>query len=303
MPDSASCVRPGARLQQAPVSDPIALHHRNGRRASEPGEIRPPAGDRCSESGSCRPVSAMRTSTRPNRRPPWDHPPKPGLPHRNQMREQRRRFGERLDRRPHVTPVIENVQSGQPARRRPHLLARVKPRMCFQYNRIRPVLSGIPPSDSWRSDSSGSRMPMTSEEPGVRSRVSTTHSPAAPRWPDGCRRRDVRNPAPAERDDIGRMRVGLSAEPATSRRHRITQAAAGRGTVEWTARYLFARTPCRQRRRQRHRLDGARIAQQVDRFDFPRWAGGPGTARELFAVSAPAAARTQAAQASASRCA
>lgn len=76
-------------------------------------------------------------------------------------------------------------------------------------------------------------------------------------------------------NDIGRMWVGLLGRARDfSVAYTITQTAAGRGTVEWTARYLFAgRRPVVNMIVSNIVFDGDRIAQQVDRFDFPRWAG------------------------------
>ena len=75
-------------------------------------------------------------------------------------------------------------------------------------------------------------------------------------------------------NDIGRMWVGLLGRARDfSVAYTITQAAAGRGTVEWTARYLFAgRRPVVNAVVSEIVFDGHKIAQQVDRFDFPRWA-------------------------------
>lgn len=74
-------------------------------------------------------------------------------------------------------------------------------------------------------------------------------------------------------NDIGRMWVGLLGRARDfSVAYTIAQAAAGRGTVEWTARYLFAGRPVVNVVVSDIVFDGDKIAQQVDRFDFPRWA-------------------------------
>ena len=74
-------------------------------------------------------------------------------------------------------------------------------------------------------------------------------------------------------NDIGRMWVGLLGRARDfSVAYTIAQAAAGHGTVEWTARYLFAGRPVVNVVVSDIVFDGEKIAQQVDRFDFPRWA-------------------------------
>ncbi len=84
-------------------------------------------------------------------------------------------------------------------------------------------------------------------------------------------------------DDIGKMWVGLLGRARDfSVAYKIARAEEGRGTVEWTARYLFAgRHPVVNAVVSDLELDGDKIARQVDRFDFPRWAaqalGLPGT--------------------------
>ena len=74
--------------------------------------------------------------------------------------------------------------------------------------------------------------------------------------------------------DIGRMWIGLTGRAkdfAVS--YTVAEAQAGKGTVEWTARYLFAgRHPVVNLIVSDIELDGGKIVQQVDRFDFPRWA-------------------------------
>lgn len=77
-----------------------------------------------------------------------------------------------------------------------------------------------------------------------------------------------------EGSDIGKMWVGLLGRARDfSVSYAIAQAEAGRGTVEWTARYLFAgRRPVVNLIVSDIVFDGEKIARQVDRFDFPRWA-------------------------------
>jgi hypothetical protein len=83
-------------------------------------------------------------------------------------------------------------------------------------------------------------------------------------------------------DEIGRMWVGLLGRVRDfSAAYTIAQVAAGRGTVEWTARYLFgSRRPVVNVVVSDIVFDGEKIARQEDRFDFPRWAaqalGPPG---------------------------
>lgn len=82
--------------------------------------------------------------------------------------------------------------------------------------------------------------------------------------------------------DIGKMWIGLMRRAREfSVAYTIAQAGQGWGTVEWTARYLYAG---------RHQvvnvivselhLEDGLIVRQVDQFDFPRWAaqalGTPG---------------------------
>jgi hypothetical protein len=75
-------------------------------------------------------------------------------------------------------------------------------------------------------------------------------------------------------EDIGKMWVGLLSRARDfSVAYRIGQADGGRGTVEWTARYLFGgRRPVVNVIVSEIEFDGEKIARQVDRFDFPRWA-------------------------------
>jgi hypothetical protein len=74
--------------------------------------------------------------------------------------------------------------------------------------------------------------------------------------------------------DIGKMWVSLLDRARDfSVAYTIAQAAGGRGTVEWTARYLFGnRHPVVNVIVSEIEFDGEKIARQVDRFDFPRWA-------------------------------
>ena len=53
----------------------------------------------------------------------------------------------------------------------------------------------------------------------------------------------------------------------------LAQAAADRGSVEWTARYLFGgKRPVVNLILSEIRFENGRIVEQRDRFDFPRWA-------------------------------
>lgn len=74
--------------------------------------------------------------------------------------------------------------------------------------------------------------------------------------------------------DIGKMWTGLVGRARDfSVAYTIAQAASGRGTVEWTARYLFgSRRPVVNVIVSEIEFDGEKITRQVDRFDFPRWA-------------------------------
>lgn len=75
-------------------------------------------------------------------------------------------------------------------------------------------------------------------------------------------------------EEIGKMWTGLVGRARDfSVAYTIAQAASGRGTVEWTARYLFGgRRPVVNVIVSEIEFDGEKIARQVDRFDFPRWA-------------------------------
>jgi len=75
--------------------------------------------------------------------------------------------------------------------------------------------------------------------------------------------------------DIGRMWIGLTRRARDfSVAYTIAQAGSGRGTVEWTARYLFAgKRPVTNVILSELELDQGKIRRQVDRFDFRRWAG------------------------------
>jgi hypothetical protein len=74
--------------------------------------------------------------------------------------------------------------------------------------------------------------------------------------------------------EIGRMWTSLLGRAREySVTYTIAQAAAGRGTVQWTARYLFAgKRPVVNVILSELRLEDGRIVEQRDRFDFPRWA-------------------------------
>lgn len=83
-------------------------------------------------------------------------------------------------------------------------------------------------------------------------------------------------------EEIGRMwksLLGRAREFSVS--YSIAQAGQDRGSVEWTARYLFAgRRPVVNVILSELRFVDGLIVEQVDRFDFPRWAaqalGAPG---------------------------
>ncbi len=86
-------------------------------------------------------------------------------------------------------------------------------------------------------------------------------------------------------EEIGRMWIGLLGRARDfSVAYTIGQAGSGRGTVEWTARYLFGgRRPVVNVVVSEIDFDGQKIARQVDQFDFPRWAGQAlGTPGKLF---------------------
>jgi hypothetical protein len=85
--------------------------------------------------------------------------------------------------------------------------------------------------------------------------------------------------------DIGKMWTGLVGRARDfSVAYTIAQAASGRGTVEWTARYLFAgNRPVVNVVVSEIAFEGERISRHVDRFDFPRWAAQAlGTPGKLF---------------------
>jgi len=85
--------------------------------------------------------------------------------------------------------------------------------------------------------------------------------------------------------EIGRMWTGLVGRARDfSVAYTIAQAASGRGTVEWTARYLFTGDrPVVNVIVSEIEFDGEQISRQVDRFDFPRWAAQAlGTPGRLF---------------------
>ncbi len=83
-------------------------------------------------------------------------------------------------------------------------------------------------------------------------------------------------------DEIGRMWTSLLGRARDfSVSYTIAQAAHDRGSVEWTARYLFGgRRPVVNVILSELRFVDGRIVEQRDRFDFPRWAaqalGTPG---------------------------
>src|SRR5262249_41464010 len=76
-----------------------------------------------------------------------------------------------------------------------------------------------------------------------------------------------------EGEDIGRMWENLLGRAREfSVAYTITDAAADRGAVAWTARYLFGGRPVVNEVRSELRFAGRRILAQTDRFDFHRWA-------------------------------
>jgi hypothetical protein len=86
-------------------------------------------------------------------------------------------------------------------------------------------------------------------------------------------------------EEIGRMwRSLLGRAKEFSVTYTIAQAAADRGAVEWTARYLFGgRRPVVNIILSELRFENGRIAEQRDQFDFPRWAAQAlGTPGRLF---------------------
>jgi hypothetical protein len=82
--------------------------------------------------------------------------------------------------------------------------------------------------------------------------------------------------------DIGKMWIGLMRRAREfSIAYTIAQAGRGWGTVELSAGYLYAgRRPVTNVILSELKLEGGRIVQHVDQFDFPRWAaqalGAPG---------------------------
>lgn len=74
--------------------------------------------------------------------------------------------------------------------------------------------------------------------------------------------------------DIGKMWIGLTQRSKDfSLSYTIAQAGNGRGVVEWTARYLFGgKRPVVNVILSEIEFENGKIARQVDRFDFPRWA-------------------------------
>jgi hypothetical protein len=82
--------------------------------------------------------------------------------------------------------------------------------------------------------------------------------------------------------EIGRMWKSLLGRARNfSVSYTIAQAGQDRGTVEWTARYLFGgRRPVVNVILSDLRFENGRIVAQRDQFDFPRWAaqalGAPG---------------------------
>jgi uncharacterized protein len=89
--------------------------------------------------------------------------------------------------------------------------------------------------------------------------------------------------------DIGHMWIGLTRRARDfAISYAVTEAQAGSGIVEWTARYLFAgRRPVVNVIRSQIELRDGKIVRQVDRFDFPHWAaqalGPPGKLFGRFA--------------------
>jgi ketosteroid isomerase-like protein len=86
-------------------------------------------------------------------------------------------------------------------------------------------------------------------------------------------------------EEIGRMwRTLLGRAKEFSVTYTIAQAAADRGAVEWTARYLFGgRRPVVNVILSELRFENGRIAEQKDDFDFRRWAAQAlGTPGRLF---------------------
>jgi hypothetical protein len=86
-------------------------------------------------------------------------------------------------------------------------------------------------------------------------------------------------------EEIGRMwRSLLGRAKEFTVTYTIAQAAADRGAVEWTARYLFGgKRPVVNVILSELRFENGRIAEQKDDFDFPRWAAQAlGTPGRLF---------------------
>lgn len=86
-------------------------------------------------------------------------------------------------------------------------------------------------------------------------------------------------------EEIGRMwRSLLGRAREFSVTYTLAQAAADRGSVEWTARYLFGgKRPVVNVILSELRFANGRIVDQRDRFDFPRWAAQAlGTPGRLF---------------------
>jgi ketosteroid isomerase-like protein len=83
-------------------------------------------------------------------------------------------------------------------------------------------------------------------------------------------------------NEIGQMwRTLLGRARDFSVTYTIAQAGPGRGSVEWTARYLFGgKRPVVNVILSELRFEDGRIVEQRDEFDFPRWAaqalGPPG---------------------------
>ncbi|MEO6326714.1 MAG: nuclear transport factor 2 family protein [Thermoanaerobaculia bacterium] len=90
-------------------------------------------------------------------------------------------------------------------------------------------------------------------------------------------------------EEIGRMWVALTSRSKDlSISYTVGQAAAGRGVVEWTARYLFGgKRPVVNVILSEFELADGLITKQTDRWDFPRWAaqalGAPGSLFGSFA--------------------
>jgi hypothetical protein len=82
--------------------------------------------------------------------------------------------------------------------------------------------------------------------------------------------------------DVGKMWRALTGRAKEfSVAYEVDQAAAGRGTVTWTARYRYGSRPVVNLVRSEIVFDGSGlIARQKDDFDFPKWAaqalGPPG---------------------------